>query len=441
MAFCANCGTKMDDGVKFCPSCGTRAAGGGDAGGTVSTPRPRSVTVGQVKKCPSCGAPVESFQMRCESCGVELKNTEVSSTLTSFIEQVNRFDVEIVQEKEKINPRKTGKLVLWVILNIFTYCIPLIVRTIKRVVFPPNPHLIPLEQRKKSFIENYAVPNNREDIVEFVLFASTKVDSMMDHTGRSMADIGAANMWGKVWSDKCKQVGARAGVVLTGDKNTLTTINNLMSEPKKLMRKAKIRELIKTGAIAAVAIAVGLVIYFNNSGTFIKVPEPKTVAANNVSFSALFGNYFRVAGNDVSIIPDPDGKGITLMLQIECIKAARTDIEVKTAEFIQSRGWENDNCTITGPSYPEMALADFRTKSSGSTRDIISSMLDMKEGDSMTVSFIMEASGSGGEQKKALAKLMAMPQFFLSAEDLTYQITNKTKEEKNEAGYFDFLRL
>jgi hypothetical protein len=29
MAFCANCGEKMDDGVKFCPKCGIPAGGGG----------------------------------------------------------------------------------------------------------------------------------------------------------------------------------------------------------------------------------------------------------------------------------------------------------------------------------------------------------------------------------------------------------------------------
>ncbi|GHT88709.1 hypothetical protein FACS1894137_17180 [Spirochaetia bacterium] len=29
MAFCSNCGTKLDEGAKFCPSCGTPAAGAG----------------------------------------------------------------------------------------------------------------------------------------------------------------------------------------------------------------------------------------------------------------------------------------------------------------------------------------------------------------------------------------------------------------------------
>jgi hypothetical protein len=239
----------MEDGAKFCPSCGTVA------GGAASAPRPKAVTVGQVKKCPSCGSPVESFQTRCEICGVELNNTEISSNITDFIEQINKLDEEIVLEKEKINLKKGIKFLFWVILNIFTCCIPLFVRSIKRVVFPPVPHLTPWEQRKKSYIENFVVPTNREDIMEFILFASTKVASMMDHTGRSIKDVGVATMWGKIWSDKCRQVNARAGVALANEQKTLEIINSFDDKSRQLMEKVRRLELVKTAAVAAFLIA------------------------------------------------------------------------------------------------------------------------------------------------------------------------------------------
>jgi hypothetical protein len=402
-------------------------------GGAAPAPQPKSVTVGQVKKCPSCGSPVESFQTRCESCGAELKNTEVSETLQKFIDQINKLDEEIALEKE--NQKKKRISVGWVILNVFTYCIPLLVRTIKRVVFPPAPELLPLEQRKKSYIENFAVPNNREDIVEFVLFASAKVNSMMDHTGSSIKDIGAASMWGKIWSDKCSQLSARASVVLANDEKTMKIVRNLGVDPKKLLQKAKKRELLRTGPIFAAAVAIGVII-FNSSGVLLKVPEPRTFEVQNVTFAGFFGNYFRTVGEEVSVIPDPDGKDITIILQIECIKTVAPDIEEKISEFKKAMGWEEDICTVS-LQHPKMIVGDFRSSSQAS---YLYGMLDMKAGDVMTASFILESWSAevGKQRKKAIQKLMAMPMLSLSP-DIQYEVTNETLKAKGGSEYLEYI--
>jgi endogenous inhibitor of DNA gyrase (YacG/DUF329 family) len=47
----------------------------------------KSETVGTLRKnCPSCGAPIESFQTRCPSCGHELNQAEVSEHFQRFVE-------------------------------------------------------------------------------------------------------------------------------------------------------------------------------------------------------------------------------------------------------------------------------------------------------------------------------------------------------------------
>jgi hypothetical protein len=413
-------------------------------GGAAPAPQPKSVTVGQVKKCPSCGSPVESFQARCESCGAELKNTEVSETVQKFIDQINKFDEEIALEKGKTNLKKTVVRVAWVILNVFTYGIPLLVRAIKRVVFPSAPKLLPLEERKKDYIENFVVPNNREDIVEFVLFASAKVNSMMDHTGRSVNDIGAAGMWGKIWSDKCSQLSARASVVLANDEKTMEIVRNLGVNPKKLLQRAKKRDLVKIGVIFAALVAGG-VIYIDSTGVLLKVPGPRTFEVQNVTFAGFFGNYFRTVGEEVSVIPDPGGKDITIILQIECIKTVAPDIEEKISEFKKAKGWEEDNCTVSLDDYPRMTVGDFETDIfSRSQKSYLSAMLDMKAGDVMTVNFILEPRhflgrgfGSGKHRKKAIQKLMAMPVFSLSPADIEYEVINETLKAKG-SGYSEY---
>jgi RNA polymerase subunit RPABC4/transcription elongation factor Spt4 len=438
MAFCANCGTKMEDGAKFCPSCGTRAAGGGDAGGAAPV-KPAAEKVGNVRKCPACGAPVESFQTRCESCGTELRNTEVSGVLTNFIGEINRLDEEIVREKEKVNVLKTGKLAGWIILNIFTYCIPLVVRTIKRVVFPSAPKLTPLEQRKKSFIENFAVPNNREDIVEFALFASTNVESLMEHIGKSMNDIQNANLWAKTWSDKCRQLSARAGITLAGDKHTLEVINNLAEKPKQLMRKAKNRELTKTGVIAAAAIAVGSVIYITTSGVLVPVPAPKTITAKNVQFTGFLSSYFEAAGDECFLTPDAEGEKVTLKMTVKCISPFTPTLEEKVAEFKDSKGWVSDRTTARF-SDGKLCLEDFES-TRDSSKTLIASLFDMKAGETQNISVILEAGfgNSKGQKKKALQQLMMLPSFSVSMNDLMYQVNNDTRQENKEENYFGYI--
>jgi uncharacterized membrane protein YvbJ len=92
VAFCANCGTKMGDGVKFCPSCGTRAAGGGDAGGAAPA-KPAKEKVGNIRKCPACGAEVESFQSRCANCGHEFNQAEVASSVKEFSNKILELEL------------------------------------------------------------------------------------------------------------------------------------------------------------------------------------------------------------------------------------------------------------------------------------------------------------------------------------------------------------
>jgi predicted RNA-binding Zn-ribbon protein involved in translation (DUF1610 family) len=81
MAFCSNCGTKMEDGAKFCPSCGT------PAGGTAPVTVARSSKDGEVIKCPSCGAPVGAFDVNCPECGHELRNRQASRSVAEFFER------------------------------------------------------------------------------------------------------------------------------------------------------------------------------------------------------------------------------------------------------------------------------------------------------------------------------------------------------------------
>jgi len=71
---------------------------------------------GNVKKCPSCGAPVQSFSLKCDECGHEFRNTESSQSIKEFYKQL---------KAAKIDERST-------------------------------------------VISNFPIPNNKEDLIEFI---------------------------------------------------------------------------------------------------------------------------------------------------------------------------------------------------------------------------------------------------------------------------------
>ena len=344
MVFCGNCGREMEDGAQFCGHCGAaagqavtaqrpqtrtglseeiekyiqtaiadgmleqqeidllrrKATEWGDDPDLVEmtvkaelaqkkqasapeSPSVTSVKVGQVKKCPACGAPVESFQTRCASCGHELNNQQVSGAIKEFVDQINAVDVEIAYDrgnyKQGWSSWGTGKKILWVILNIYTCLIPLLVGKIANALFPKLPPLTPAEQKKKSLIENFVVPNNREDIMEFVLFSSLKIENQIENAGISISELGIANRWAKVWSDKCKQLSTRAGIVLVDDTKTMSIINGLMDKPKQLITRAKKRVLIRNGILAAV-IMITVILLVRSCFAPAKAPVSATVPAD-----------------------------------------------------------------------------------------------------------------------------------------------------------------
>jgi RNA polymerase subunit RPABC4/transcription elongation factor Spt4 len=85
MAFCVNCGTKIEDGTKFCPGCGTPtgvagvSTNQGQAANTMqpqpavmpNAPQNQSTPMADEKYCFSCGAIIKKAAAICPKCGVD----------------------------------------------------------------------------------------------------------------------------------------------------------------------------------------------------------------------------------------------------------------------------------------------------------------------------------------------------------------------------------
>ena len=181
MAFCSSCGKEVVEGANFCASCGKPVAG---AAAPSAETKPRTATVGQVKKCPSCGSPIESFQGRCPSCGHELNAAEVAGSVKAFAEEYQRLQA---------NGNDTDTLV-----------------------------------------QTFPIPNNREDLLEFTIMAGAYLSSFIEDTpGFGLYDeYGSYRRYYGAWIRKMSEVHLKAQIILADDPATLAKITAIYDQIK-----------------------------------------------------------------------------------------------------------------------------------------------------------------------------------------------------------------
>jgi hypothetical protein len=95
---------------------------------TQNSSAPKSEKLGEVRKCPGCGAIVPPLKTACVECGLELRNSGVSSAMSEFQERLQRGDT-----KQQLDTIKT-----------------------------------------------FAVPNNKEDMIEFLTMAIANAQQATD---------------------------------------------------------------------------------------------------------------------------------------------------------------------------------------------------------------------------------------------------------------------
>lgn len=166
MPFCLNCGSQNADGMRFCTSCGKPIAGTAQS----SNSQASVSKVGNIRKCPSCGAPLESFQARCPSCGHELNSVQVSSSIQLFVKKIERAN-DLSEQIE--------------------------------------------------MIESFPIPNTKEDIFEFAIMAITKIKPNGSKTNDA-------------WETKLKQAYLKAQLAFDDDIKSLEKLKSIIDSGGKI---------------------------------------------------------------------------------------------------------------------------------------------------------------------------------------------------------------
>ena len=236
--FCPYCGEKLDPGARFCKNCGEPISVPENHDPDCGNPtRRETVYEGKIHKCPNCGEVLESFQSICPSCGNEIRDARSASSvreLTQKLEMISARKMPPIQEKNSVMKMIFGRDLKE---N------DEVEDALRRFERQKN-------EEKASLIINYSVPNTREDILEFIILASSNIDAKEDQ-------------WGivrKAWITKLDQVYRKAELSM-GDSEDFAQIKKIYERKKNdLSRKKKIVAISITAFCICGLLVAGLIL-------------------------------------------------------------------------------------------------------------------------------------------------------------------------------------
>lgn len=161
---------------------------------------PKSDKVGELKKCPSCGAPVESFITKCSDCGHEFRGIEASKTINTLFEKLESIE----KERDTI---KLGGMIG--VLSSFD-------ESSKQLQIDEI-----ITRKKATLIRNFPIPNTREELLELIHFIHPKINSKAN-SDNNFSD----------WKTKFNEIIGRAKFAYKNDKSMLAELQQYENSTK-----------------------------------------------------------------------------------------------------------------------------------------------------------------------------------------------------------------
>lgn len=239
MSYCSNCGNRLGDNDKFCPNCGTPANQQDDS-------KRKFHFDGELYKCPNCGELLKSFELNCPACGYELRGTKSSSAIREFASKLEAIEAKREHKKTK---------------GLFS-------RLNAQVEVSKT------DEQKISLIKSFSVPNTKEDMLEFMILATSNInmrtyDSTNTDISKSDKEVNAA------WFSKVEQVYQKAKRTYSTD-SVFQEIETLYEDCNEKIKTSK-RKGIAKWALLFGWIPILFIVLFIWIGIYSPISEQKEV--------------------------------------------------------------------------------------------------------------------------------------------------------------------
>jgi hypothetical protein len=170
-----------------------------------SVAAPKSDKFGDVKKCPACGAIVQSFQTKCSDCGNEFNNIAANVSISKLFEMLNACENERKEEGNSITSAFSSMLAKGLLGDKVT-------------------------DKKKSIISGFPIPNTKDDILEFLSLALPNAKVKISYWSETAASKKSKEDIRDAWKSKCEQIIMKAKFSMKEDQKTLDEIMHYAKE-------------------------------------------------------------------------------------------------------------------------------------------------------------------------------------------------------------------
>lgn len=190
---------------------------------------PKSEKYGDVRKCPACGAIVPSMAAKCPECGYEFTNVEVNSSTRLLMQKIDEIQAQYAELTANVDNKDESTI-----------------RTrgyqVKRQ----------LNDRTAQLIQNFPIPNTREDLIEFLTLCigNSKADSIM---------LDGNDPVTPAWRKKLQQVIAKVKVALPNDQQAQELIEEYEGKRENSKKKGK-KIAIRIVVLIVVACLIALLV-------------------------------------------------------------------------------------------------------------------------------------------------------------------------------------
>lgn len=224
--FCIKCGQKLADKAAYCSACGAIVKKSVAA----DQESRKQVYAGEMKKCPNCGEVLSAFEVTCHSCGFEIRNAAASTA-------VQRLEREIAKiEASRVDYEK-AKNSVW-------------------RVFRKEDEVNPIDKSIANTIHSFVIPNTKEDILEFMILASSNIDTdVLDD--RSSSESRSRKLITNAWIAKFEQSYQKAKLAF-GNSPDFDDINAIYEKRKKEIHRGRTKS--SRELLFMLAICVGLML-------------------------------------------------------------------------------------------------------------------------------------------------------------------------------------